>query len=161
MQSVRTDSIKTKNPKRSIALSAAALFAGLAAFAFTACDSTDSPPASTGLITLTSPKGGETFKVGETVHIKWTVKVDDKAPNAVDPQVSLDTGKTWLNLRQSIPDNSAMWGDFPWLVDSVKHTSLQKIPLAGKKVLLRVEQYSTSLPEQRSTLTKLISITAP
>jgi hypothetical protein len=158
MQFERPDSIK-KN--RSVRLAAAALFAGLAAFTFTACDSTDSPPASTGLITLTSPRGGESVKVGETVHIKWTVKVDDQAPNAVDPQLSLDTGKTWLNIRQgSIPDNSVMWGDFPWLVDSVKVSSV-KVPLAGKQVLLRVAQYNTSLPEQISALTKLITITAP
>jgi hypothetical protein len=158
MQFDRPDSIK-KN--RSVTLAAAALLAGLAAYSFTACDSTDSP-ASTGLITLTSPKGGETFVMGETVHIKWTVKVDDKAPNAVDPQLSLDTGKTWLNIRSgSIPDNSILWGDFPWLVDSVKVSGTAKVSLAGKAVLVRVIQYNTLDPKQISALTKLITITAP
>lgn len=147
--------------KRSISL-AAALSLGLAAFAFTGCGDEAAGPASTGLITLTSPQGGETFKVGETLHIKWTVKDDPEAPTAVDPMISLDTGKTWNFLRSngSIPTASPMWGDFPWVVDSVKVSGV-KVGVAGKHALLRVLQYGSTDPDMISTLSKPINITAP
>ena len=164
MQSIRTRS--SKNKRR--ASLAAALFAGLAAFSFTACDSTDSPGGCTttndpsALITLTSPACGTSYKVGSTMHVKWTVKDDPNAPDAVDVLLSVDNGVSWGFLAGgSIPNTSASWGDYPWVVKDSLLVSGAKVGLAGKKALVRVEQYTTNIPNKRSTLVDPITITAP
>jgi hypothetical protein len=156
---MQSDTIKKKSL---ISIAAAALSAGLAMTALSGCDESTSPPASTGLITLTAPKGGQSFKVGSVMHVTWTVKADPEAPDAVDVKVSVDEGKTWGFLRSgSIPDDSEIWGDFPWtVVDSVTIGG-KKEGLIGKAVLVRVMQYSVSDPKKISTIAAPISITAP
>lgn len=165
MQAFRSQSIKTK---RYATVAAAALFAGLAAFSFTACDSTESPPACTttndpaALITLTSPTCGTSFKVGSTMKVTWTVKDDPDAPDAVDLMMSVDEGKTWGFMRTgSIPDLSASWGDFDWVVKESLTIGGATVSLAGKKALVRVMQYSSVNPKQISTMVDPITITAP
>src|SRR6188768_4037791 len=87
--------------KRSITLAAAALSLGLAAFAFTACEDPasstpcTSPSDPAALITVTAPACGSSFKVGDSIRVKWTVKDDPEAPDAADVQLSADSGKTW------------------------------------------------------------------
>ena len=164
MQFKRHVSIK-KN--RSASVAAAALFAGLAAFTFNACDSTESPPCTTtndpaALITLTSPSCGTSYKVGSTMHVKWTVKDDPDAPDAVDVMLSVDNGSSWGYLRSgSISNTTPLWGDFPWDVKDSLLVSGVKVGLAGKKALVRVMQYSVTDPKKISTLVDPITITAP
>lgn len=164
MQFNRTVSIR-KN--RSASLAASALFAGLAAFTFSACDSTESPPScmtakTDGLITLTSPSCGESFKVGSTMNVRWTVKDDPDAPDAVDVMLSVDNGSSWGYLRSgSISIGTPNWSDYPWVVKDSLLVSGVKVGLVGKKALVRVMQYSATDPKKISTMIDPITITAP
>ena len=123
-------------------------------------------PDSNALITLTSPKGGETFKIGDTLWITWTTRDATDPVEAVDPLISPDSGKTWINMRSSgsIPMNSPSWGRWGWQVkDTVTHVSSQtKYPLAGNaKVFVKVQQYQSSDPLKISVTPKPITIVAP
>ena len=157
------DSIKNK---RSVSLAAAAtLSLGLAAFALTACgDEATSAPASTGRISLTQPKGGESFKVGDTLRVAWTVTSDPEAPDAVDVKISADGGKTWGWItRGSIAKGTpgTTWPNFKWAVKESTIVAGANVGLVGKDVLVRVLQYSATDPKMISDIAKPIKITAP
>lgn len=150
--------------KRSVSLAAAALSLGLAAFAFTACGDEAAGPSSTGLITLTSPKGGETFKVGDSLRVSWSVKDDPEAPDAVDVKISVDGGKTWGWISKgSIPKNAkpTTWPNFSWAVKESTLIAGVNVGLVGKDMLLRVLQYSATDPKMISDIASPVHITAP
>jgi hypothetical protein len=149
--------------KRSIPLTAAALSLGLAAFAFTGCGDEATSPASTGFITLTSPQGGETYKVGDTLRVTWSVTSDLEAPDAVDVKISADGGTTWGWItRKSIPkeETPTTWPSFKWAVTESTLVAGVNVGLVGKDVLVRVLQYSATDPKKISDIPKPIHITA-
>ena len=128
-----------------------------------ACNSSPetTSPASDSLITLISPLGGETFRVGDSLRIKWTVKDDPDAPNAVDPELSPDSGKTWGVLSsKSIVPLSPEWGNFAWAVGDSLLVEGYNVSLIGKPVMIRVQQYNTSEAKKISAM-KSVTITAP
>jgi hypothetical protein len=136
-------------PARKILAAAAALGA------LAACDKSDStgPAASSDIITVSSPRAGSTWKVGDSLEVTWTVKEDPaKVVDAVDIFLSPDGGTNWiaLNPTGSIPPASAKWGDFKFaLMDSIYSPDLNaKLELKGRKTCrVKVEQYSTQDPE--------------
>lgn len=116
----------------------------------------------TVFIRLTNPLGGESFKVGDTLPITWTIKDDPGDPiDAVDVFLSPDSGKTWGFLRaSSIPPESVLWERFPWVVMDSIYILGKKTNLVGNPgVCIRVEQYSTSDPDHRFQ-SGMISISA-
>lgn len=50
------------------------------------------PPDATKVIEITYPKGGETFKVGQTISISF--KVDASKVSQIVPMISIDGGET-------------------------------------------------------------------
>ncbi len=122
-----------------------ALISGLAAFGCNKTDSSTGPVIDPNApITLISPKGGETFHVGDTMWVKWTVKDDPVSPiTAVDLMISADSGKTWGYAKSgSVADDVKGWGNFPYVVSSTtddgKHTSL-----ISARCKFRVQLYAT------------------
>lgn len=114
-------------------------------------------------IRLTHPLGGESFKVGDTLHFIWTVKDDVSDPvYAVDVRISADSGETWAFLRAgSITSESAYWGRFPWIVRDSITVSGKKTNIVGSPgVCFRVEQYSSPDPDKRFQ-SGMISILPP
>ncbi|MBW8888920.1 MAG: hypothetical protein JF616_14290 [Fibrobacteres bacterium] len=111
-------------------------------------------PSDSTEILLTYPKGGESFKIGDTLRVKW--KLCNYGPSeitAVDPLFSPDSGKTWCFLQQnSIPVGSASFGNYAWKIpDSI---GLQGVFFQLKnnpKCRFRVEQYTPVSEKQRST----------
>src|SRR3954470_13573445 len=97
----------------------------LAALLFQSCSQPEEENACPGdgtQILLTSPKGGETFKIGDTLRVKWKLCNTGSAEiNAVDPMISPDGGTTWCFLKQnSIPAGDASFGNYAWKIpDSV------------------------------------------
>lgn len=147
--------------KRSVSF-AAALSLGLAAFAFTGCGDEATAPASTGFITLTSPKGGETYKVGDTLRVTWSVTDDLDAPDAVDVKISADGGTSWgwINRKSiSKEDVPTTWPSFKWAVTESTLIAGVQVGLIGKDVLVRVLQYSATDPKLISDIAKPIHIT--
>jgi len=80
--------------------------------------------ASAQLVTVTAPNGGEVFHPGDTVHITWTA--DTRYIFAVDIQISLDDGKTYVPLlNKSVMIDNVSWGNLAWTVpDSISGKSI-------------------------------------
>lgn len=137
------------NLSRHVSLPGFCLVAGLLAGALAACSDEESPAGPSenpnALITLSSPKGGETYRIGDTVWVEWTVKDVANPVDAVDPMLSADSGKNWVNLKSaSIAVGTLSWGRWGWKVPDSVRSSTGYIRLAGRSVKLKVEQYSTS-----------------
>lgn len=129
------------------------LAAAAAIFAFAACDKSDntSPDASSGLITITSPKAGSTWHVGDSLEVNWTVKDDpNNVVDAIGVSVSPDGGKTWGALHSnSISPENPKWGKFRWkITDSLYiNTENKTVMLAGSTTCrVKVAQYTPSNP---------------
>ena len=122
---------------------------------FWACDSAPTQPVTDpdSEIAILSPKAGERYGVGETVHVKWKTQgkgVDEV--NAVNIEVSPDSGKSWAGLLdRSIGVTDPRWGDFPWTVPAQIQILGAAYPIAGNnRMRIRVMQYSTSDPNKRT-----------
>jgi len=112
------------------------------------------PSADSSQIVLLTPKGGETFHVGDTLKVTWKVQgkgLTDIA--AVDVELSPDNGKTWglyLSVSSIFP-GTAQWENFFWKIPSTFDFVGTTITFANdSQCLLRVEQYDTSDPNQIS-----------
>lgn len=141
-------------------------FAGLlvAGLSFSGCQEEDTTgPGSDAKITLTKPTGGETYKVGDSLRVTWTIKDDPSDPiDAVDVLLSPDDGKTWGYLRTgSITPLSPSWQNFAWKIKDTLVVNTVKVPLAGNsKCRVRVMQYSTADSKEISTSAGSFSILA-
>ena len=104
-------------------------------------------------ILLTSPKGGESFRVGDSLHVKWKLCNSGSIEiNAVDPMLSPDGGTTWCYLKlNSIPVGAAGFGDYAWKIPDSIGLQGEWFRLRGNpKCRVKVEQYSTADAKQRS-----------
>jgi hypothetical protein len=153
---------------RTFPLAAFAVAVALAALAFAACTKSDSatapPPDAEKWIALSQPLGGEKYKVGESLKVKWTVKENPSGTiDAVDVLLSPDSGKTWvyLNSNGSIHPTSASWNNFSWkITDSLYVPTLDdSVALINTHCLIRVEDYATTEAMKQSTTHSTISIT--
>jgi hypothetical protein len=105
-------------------------------------------------IVLLSPKGGETFHVGDSLKVTWKVQGKGLTDiNAVDIELSPDNGKTWglfLSVSSIFPQTS-QWENFSWKIPGTFDFLGTTVTLANdSQCLLRVEQYDTSDPNQMS-----------
>ncbi|MDB5105922.1 MAG: hypothetical protein JWP91_3611 [Fibrobacteres bacterium] len=147
---------------RIIPLSVAALLAGMSAYSLIACDSDKGTASSGAMVTLTSPKGGETFKVGDSLRVKWSVKDVADAPDAMDVELSPDGGKSWGYIHSgSISNTMLIWGNYAWAVKDSLLINGAKVGLIGKQALIRVKPYVNPQPATTATLSTAINITAP
>lgn len=122
----------------------AALMAGLAMSGCNKSDPATGPVTDPNApITLTSPKGGETFHVGDTMWVKWTVKDDPVAPIvSVDLQISADNGKTWGFAKTgSVPVEAPSFGNFPYVVQATT-VGTPQFSLLSSNCLFRVRSYT-------------------
>lgn len=60
-----------------------------------------------------APKGGQSFKPGETVTVTWGVDVPHK--EGIDVALSVDGGRTWTTLRSNQSDEDKN-GTYRWTV---------------------------------------------
>jgi hypothetical protein len=115
-----------------------------------ACDdsgSTTEPVDPNAEIVIRNPRGGETFTVGQTVHVKWTTQGKGVTEvNAVNIEVTPDSGKTWITLLQkSVSLEDDQWGDYPWTIPDSLLRLGTSYALAGNKGLrIKISQYSTA-----------------
>lgn len=111
---------------------------------------TPNPTTATSLITLNNPTGGQSYKVGDVMNIRWTAKADpvDKV-DAVDILYSKDNGANWEFLNESsVFDTSAIWGNYPWKIpDSILVDGRYVSPISAT-AKIKVEQYSSSDPDK-------------
>lgn len=132
------------------AFGAAMAFAATSAFLFiSGCNSSatgPTGPTDTSEILLVYPKGGESFKIGSTLTVKWTEQGQGKINvNAVDVLFSPDAGKTWIYLNtRSIKPGDAQWENFAWVIpDALNDPSSGQFALANNaKCRIKVDQYT-------------------
>jgi hypothetical protein len=134
----------------------------LAVQLLTACEKAATEPDDTdpnAQIVIQSPKGGEKFKVGQTVKIAWSVKGKGLTEvDAVNIEVSPDSGKTWMTLlTRSIGVNDPAWGNYSWTVP----VSLEKLgvtyPLAAN-CKVKIMQYGTGDPNKIAVLKSTFAV---
>lgn len=87
-------------------------------------------------VAVTHPKGGEIFKVGDTLRVRWTT---DGFITSAGIQFSPDSGKRWIPVtrRSSVNEGQPDWGDYPWVIPD----SLDGISLATSGGLISVYDY--------------------
>jgi hypothetical protein len=131
----------------------ASILVGLLCLRCTQAEDENACPADGTQILLTSPKGGESFKIGDTLRVKWKLCNEGSTQiDAVDPMLSPDGGTTWCYMKlNSIPAGSASFGNYAWKIpDSIglqgEWFQLKNNP----KCRIKVEQYSATDEKQRS-----------
>jgi hypothetical protein len=148
--------LKTKSPLLPFPKSGPAAAAFILAVLFSGCSQPEEEnacPDDGTQILLTSPKGGETFKVGDTLRVKW--KLCNTGPseiNAVDPMLSPDGGTTWCFMKtSSIPPEDVAFRNYAWKIpDSIQLQGVWFQLRNNANCRVKVEQYSTSDEKQRS-----------
>ena len=163
----------SKNP-RSLSLGALALAGALTSLALSACDKSESPSAPVNpnaLITLIKPMGGETFKVGDSLRVRWSTKTDVEDPTtSVDVRFSPDSGATWFfvpwgpnQLTGSLGKDSYYWKNFAWKITDSLYSQdvLKKVKISGSnKCLIQVRDYLKNSDLNRTDVThSFITIT--
>ncbi len=95
-------------------------------------------------ILVTSPSGGETYTVGDQIHIMW----QSVSVQTIMIEVTFDGEETWQQITSTggISQGSADWGDYLWTVPS--------IPGSSAPGIIRVGEYPTgSTPGFSGTFT--------
>jgi len=110
-------------------------------------------PSDSTQILLTSPKGGESFRIGDSLRVKWKLCNEGVTQiNAVDLLISPDSGTTWCFMRvHSLPTGDPSFGNYAWLIpDSVGLQGQWYSLKNNTKCRVRVEQYTPLGDYQRS-----------
>jgi hypothetical protein len=82
-------------------------------------------------ITVTRPAGGETFRLGDTIHVRWAYK---NPRGQVYAQLSVDNGKRFKNISvNAFPGNVS---SYDWQIPPGADS------LVTQTALIRVEEYS-------------------
>jgi hypothetical protein len=109
-------------------------------------DAATPQPSDSQKIILTYPNNGETFRVNDTVTVKWLC-LDDIM--FVDIRLSPDGGKTWilLNAESIAYYDTARWSHFKWVIpekikDKTKPNASEFTLAGNNECLFRVENYS-------------------
>lgn len=90
-------------------------------------------------ITVLSPNGGETYTVGDTMHIRW--EADETTP-LVMLEMSVDDGETWYGVYTSgISVTSENWGDYVWTVPDSLSDAGGSVSIVSTRCLIRVRNY--------------------
>src|SRR5688500_18469308 len=112
----------------SVSLSAALLLGA----ALSGCKDDPTGPAGNAKITLKAPTGGETFKVADTLRVKWTAKDDPEPMDNVDARFAPDSGKSWWTISpESYDPDEPAWGNFGWKIPDTLTIQTTPYPLAG------------------------------
>ncbi len=100
--------------------------------------SVEAPPK---LVTLHSPGQGETYWVGDTLHVKWTT--DTSEVKQVDLKVSVDGGLSFHYIvNTSIWITDSEWSDFEWVIPETLYTSDGPVYMVSDEVEIMVIEYS-------------------
>lgn len=111
---------------------------GFSLFLF--CNSGDAPSDCTPItdsdknVELIYPKGGETFKVGQQIPVKW--KVNDKNVEVV---LEVSDGSSWKTLTKEAMQVTGPCMDTVWTIG----TQFQTVDLSKGHLSLRVYGYQT------------------
>lgn len=115
-------------------------------------------------IVILSPEGGESYRVGQVVPIRWKTRgKGDQEVNAVSLELSPDDGAGWIFLvNRAIGIDDEAWGDYAWTVPDKVARQGREYALAGNGTLrIRIRQYNSGNPDQTAVLAEPFSVSAP
>ena len=95
-------------------------------------------------LVLLTPKGGETFHVGDTLEVGWKAQgAGLNEISSVTVSLSPDSGQTWISLKNgSIAPADVAWGAFRWKIPTSLTAKGTNFDLAGNSsLLIRVQDY--------------------
>lgn len=150
---MRTYPFSIRPLPRCVRAAAAFILAGVLCLGCSQPEEENACPGDGTQILLTSPKGGESFKIGDTLRVKWKLCNSGTAEiDAVDPMISPDNGTTWCYMKvNSIPAGSPSFGNYAWKIPDSVELQGKRFPLKDNaNCRVKVEQYSTSDDRQRS-----------
>jgi hypothetical protein len=144
----------------------AALMLAVAGQFLIGCDSSASGPEADpdAQIIITSPVGGETFYIGDSLRVKWTLQGKGfEEVNSVNILISPDSGKTWVGMitKSLGSEGDDRWGDFGWYIPQ----TLLNLGVAyelkdNSKLLIKVMQYTPANVNQIAVTKKPFTIKA-
>lgn len=114
-------------------------------------------------IVLLAPSGGERFKVGQAIRVRWkTQGKGDEEVTAANIFLSPDSGQTWIGLlKGSIGREDPLWGDYAWTVPpALVNLGVTWDFARNDRVLLKVMQYATGDAKKTAVTPKAFSISA-
>jgi len=93
-------------------------------------------PAAGQPVTVLSPNGGESFAVGETLHVRWMT--DTNVVFNVNIEMSVDSGDNFYKISNgSIQIVDPEWGDYAWVVPD----SLGGAPTVSSRCFINIYDY--------------------
>jgi len=113
-------------------------------------------------LTVLAPNGGETFHVGDTMHVRWSA--DTSRVGAVNIELSFDAGSTWnlLTSSHSVFVTDSTWGDYRWVVPESLATVSGMVSTLSAECLVRVWNYVGHSPQDESnTVFTIAAVSAP
>lgn len=93
-------------------------------------------------ITLLEPVGGQVYRVGETMTVRWSAL---SSVTGVVVEASPDNGETWcLIVSEPVSPDDAAWGSIRWTVtETLQETNGSTIvPTVSDSVRVRVRDYT-------------------
>lgn len=106
-------------------------------------------------VVLLEPRGGETFRVGDTLKVRWKLQGDGLTEiSSVALWLSPDSGGTWILMKNaSIAPADPDWGEYRWKIPANLPNRGTTLALAGSsKVLIRVQDYQNSSDPHKTAL---------
>lgn len=92
-----------------------------------------------GPITVFAPNGGETFAIGDTMHVRW--EADSTAP-MVMVEMSVDNGEYWYMANVSrLSITSEYWGDYPWVLADSLTDANGSTSIVSNQCMVRIRSY--------------------
>ncbi|MBD3243433.1 MAG: hypothetical protein GF331_22780 [Chitinivibrionales bacterium] len=90
-------------------------------------------------ITVLEPNGGETYAVGDTMHIRWEA---DQSTPLVMLEMSVDAGETWYGVYTAgMSVTSDDWGDYAWVISDSLTDVNDAVSTVSADCMIRVRNY--------------------
>lgn len=99
-------------------------------------------------IVLISPNGGETFHVGDTLHVRWSANLDVITSALL--QISFDLGENYfaLNTDSAIYADDSDWGNYVWVIPSEVMDGQTPVSTLSDQCLVMVSDYQVTMTDQ-------------
>ncbi|MBD3242556.1 MAG: hypothetical protein GF331_18345 [Chitinivibrionales bacterium] len=101
-------------------------------------------------IVLVEPNGGETYRVGDTLHVRW--QADLQRITSALLQVSFDEGETYyaINTDSAIEASGPDWGDYAWVIPDSIIDGTSRVSTVSSNCLIMASDYQITMSDVSS-----------
>ncbi len=93
-------------------------------------------------LTVISPNGGESYGIGDTLHIRWNTAVS--TIDIVTCSLSVDDGITWHNTGFAIVEMADRWEDVTWVIPQWLAADAGAVSTVSDRCRVKVSAYGCS-----------------